>query len=116
MAFTSASRDAINDGTAIATLCPYVSMHTADPGTSGTSEVAGGSYARVAPSWAASSGGSKTFTAAVTLQIPAGTTITHFGLWSASSGGTFRGGGALDSSQSYPTGGTADAIVTVTTT
>jgi len=115
MAFTSASRDAIADGTAIATLCVYVSLHTADPGTSGTSEVAGGSYVRVAPSWAAASSGSKTFTVAATLQIPAGTTITHFGYWSAVSGGTFRGGGALDSSQSYPTGGTYDFTGTVTT-
>jgi hypothetical protein len=112
MALTSASRDEmLNDLDVLAT---HASLHTADPGTTGANEVAGGSYARVPITWAASSGGAKTLTAAVTLQIPSGTTITHFGLWSASSGGTFRGGGTLDSSQSYPTGGTFDLTVTVT--
>jgi len=38
--------------------------------------------------------------------IPPGTTITHVGGWDAASGGTFRGGGPLTASQSYPTGGT----------
>lgn len=114
MAFTSATRDAVMDGTSIAALCTHVSLHTADPGGTGASEVTGGSYARMALSWAAAAGGSKTLTAAVTLQIPAGTTITHFGYWSASSGGTFRGGGALDASQSYPTGGTYDFTGTIT--
>lgn len=114
MALTSASRDEmLND---LDTLATHASLHTADPGSTGASEVTGGSYARVPITWNAASGGTKTLTAAVTLQIPSGTTITHFGLWSASSGGTFRGGGALDASQSFPTGGTFDLSVTVTAT
>ena len=114
MAFTSATRDAVMDGTSIATLCTHASLHTADPGSTGTSEVTGGSYARVAITWAAASGGTKQLTAAVTFQVPAGTTITHFGLWSAISSGTFRGGGSLDAGQSYPTGGTYDLSIIIT--
>ncbi|TDD97649.1 phage tail fiber protein [Actinomadura rubrisoli] len=114
--FTPATRDAVMDGTSIAALCTHASLHTADPGGTGASEVAGGSYARVAVTWAASSGGTKTLTAAVTLQIPAGTTFTHFGLWSAVSGGTFRGGELLSALQSYPTGGTFDLSISIPST
>lgn len=113
MGFTTATRDEfLNDLDALAT---HVSLHTADPGSTGASEVSGGSYTRQAVTWAAASGGSKT-AGAMTFQIPAGTTITHFGLWSAASGGTFVGGGALDAAQSYPTGGTYDFTPTVTST
>jgi hypothetical protein len=116
MAFTSATRDALLDGTSLASLATHASLHTADPGTTGASEVAGGSYARVPITWSAASGGSKTLTAAVTLQVPAGTTVTHFGLWSAISAGTFRGGGSLSASQAFGTAGTYDLSITVTTT
>lgn len=116
MPFTPATRDAVVDGTPVATLCTHASLHTANPGTSGTSEVAGGSYARVPITWSASSGGTKTLTVAATLQVPAGTTITHFGLWSASSGGTFRGGDPLGASQPFLTAGTYDLSITLTTT
>jgi hypothetical protein len=114
MALTPGTRDTMLDQ--LSTLVTHASLHTADPGSTGTSEVTGGSYARVAVTWAASSGGTKNITAAVTFQVPAGTTITHFGMWSASSGGTFRGGGALDAPQSYPTGGTFDLSITVPST
>ena len=86
----------------------YVSLHTADPGTSGTSEVTGGSpaYARKAVTWAAASGGSMALNAGVTFDVPAGTTVTHFGVWSASTSGTYYGGGALSASESFGAQGT----------
>ena len=74
----------------------YVSLHTADPGTTGLSEVTGGSYARVAVTWNAASGGSVTNAANVTLNLPASTTASYFGVWSASTGGTYYVGGALN--------------------
>ena len=114
MAFTATTRNVLLDE--LDALATHASLHTADPGGSGASEVAGGSYARVPITWSAASAGSKTLTGAVTLQVPAGTTITHFGLWSASSGGTWRGGEALNASQAYPTGGTYDLTITVTST
>lgn len=78
---------------AVAAAGTYISAHTADPGATGTSEVAGGSYARQQTVWAAATG-STTVTRAgsqVTIPIPAGTTATHFGVWSAATAGTFYG-------------------------
>ena len=69
----------------------HVSAHTADPGTTGTSEVTGGSYARQAISFAAPSGGSMAASNSPVIPIPSATTITHLGLWSAVSAGTFYG-------------------------
>lgn len=87
----------------------YVSLHTADPGTTGTSEATGGSpaYARKAITWASPvTGGDLTQTTPnPVFDVPAGT-YTHFGLWSAASGGTFYGGGALSASETFAAQGT----------
>lgn len=71
----------------------YVSLHTADPGTTGTSEVTGGSYARVLGTWTSGTTGTLSM-ATLTFNVPAGT-FTHAGLWSASTSGTFRDKAAL---------------------
>ena len=94
----------------------YISLHTADPSTTGTSEATGGApaYARKAASWSPSSGGSKA-SATVTFDVPAGT-YTHFGLWSAISGGTFAGGAALPAPEVYGSQGTANVTVIATAT
>lgn len=84
----------------------HISLHTADPGTTGASEVVGGSYARVAVTWDPAAAGVKANNAALVFQVPVGTTVTHVGGWTASSGGTFRGGGALGASQAFGTAGT----------
>ena len=65
----------------------YISIHTADPTTSGGSEATGGSYARVATTWSAASNGTSTGTQ-VTINVPAGT-YTYVGLWDAATGGNF---------------------------
>lgn len=93
----------------------YVSLHTADPGTSGASEVSGGTpaYARKAVSWAAASGGSVASSASITFDVPAGVTITHFGLWTASTAGTFKGGAALSANETF--GGQGTYQLTTTT-
>lgn len=84
----------------------YISLHTADPGTDGSNEVTGGSYARQAVTWDAAASGSKASSADITFNVPSGTTITHAGGWTASTSGTFRGGGALGTSQAFGTAGT----------
>ena len=84
----------------------HVSLHTADPGTTGASEVTGGSYARVAVTWGSAASGVKSNTGSLAFNVPAGTTVTHIGGWSASTSGTFRGGGALGASQPFATSGT----------
>lgn len=106
MGFTAGTRDVMLDQ--LDTLGTHASLHTADPGTTGASEVTGGApgYARKAITWAAASAGSKTLTASVTFDVPGGVTVTHCGTWSASSGGTFRGGGALPVPESWGAQGT----------
>lgn len=66
----------------------YGSLHTAAPGTTGASEVTGGSYARKALTWSAGSVDGQV-SVTVTFDVPASTTVTHIGVWSALSGGTF---------------------------
>jgi hypothetical protein len=83
----------------------HISLHTADPGTSGASEVTGGAYARKATTWGTVSGSAVTGSA-VTLDVPAGTTITHWGLWSALTAGNFLYGGSLPASEVFGSNGT----------
>lgn len=82
---------------ALGAVAVFASLHTADPGTTGTSEVSGGSpaYARKAITWNAASGGGLDNNANPVFDVPAGTTVTHFGLWSLVSGGTFYGSGDI---------------------
>ena len=86
----------------------YVSLHTADPGTTGASEVTGGTYARVAVTWSAASGGQVQNSGALSINLPASTTAAYFGVWSASTGGTYYIGGAL--SPSVTTGTSAGTV------
>lgn len=74
----------------------WLSLHTTDPGTTGANELTGGTpaYARKQTTWAAASGGVKTGSAQ-TLDVPGARTIGFFGVWSASSGGTFITSGPL---------------------
>lgn len=93
----------------------FVSLHSADPGDTGTSEISGGSYARVQrspdpdtatnTSWNAkvdsgtarriTNNGAITFPTA-TANWNGGSPLTHFGLWDALTGGTFIGSGPID--------------------
>jgi len=73
----------------------YLSLHSATPGQNGASEITGGSYARQALTFGAASGGSESSTNSQTFtNLPAEASgIPYFGIWSASSGGTYIGGG-----------------------
>lgn len=71
----------------------YLSLHTADPGTTGANEVSGGSYARQAITWNAASGGTQTSSNGQTFAgMPAVSGNLWIGLWGASSSGTFYWG------------------------
>ena len=92
----------------------YVSLHTGDPADTGANEIAGGSYARVAiaatSGWTAiaDNGTVKQTANVAAINFPTATgnwgTITHAGLWDASTGGNFMDGGALDASLSISSG------------
>lgn len=107
MAWTDATLNAQADDDAAR--APYVSLHTADPGSTGTSEATGGSpaYSRELTAFDTAGvegplGASQPATVGVawgeaTFDLPAGT-YTHYGYWSAATAGTFIGGFALPSS------------------
>ena len=81
----------------LTTAVTYLSLHTADPSTTGTAEVTGGTpaYARKPVTWGAATAGTKSVSAAVTFDVPGSTTVTHFGCWTAATGGTFQGSDVL---------------------
>lgn len=91
----------------------WISLHTASPGTTGANEVAGGSYARVATTWSAAASSSRAGSQ-VTINVPASTTITHFGIWSAASSGTYKRGGPLSASETFGSAGTYALTPTLT--
>jgi hypothetical protein len=77
----------------------YLSLHTADPGTTGASESNDGTYARinVTASFSAASSAACTNSAAIEYAaLTTGGTFTHYGLWSAVSAGTFYHGGDIN--------------------
>lgn len=84
MSFTTATKDAMLNAITATT----IGAHTAFPGGTGANEVTGGAYARVASTFAASSGASRALSAAVNITIPTGTTVRWLSLWN---GATFVG-------------------------
>jgi hypothetical protein len=86
----------------------YVSLHTADPSTGGTSEVTGGSpaYARIAITWTAASGSATANSIQIVFNVPTGITIRYIGYWSALTAGTFYGSRILDAAQTFTSQGT----------
>lgn len=113
MGYTTAAENAAITG--IKSAATFISLHTADPSTGGTSEVLGGTYARVATTWGSVGGGSVTGSAAQ-INVPSGTTITHWGLWTAGTSGTFHYGGALPAPESFGAAGTYSLTPTLTAT
>lgn len=106
MANTFFSATGMNDAVAaIWAAGAFISLHTASPATTGANEVTGGSYARVATTPAGASGSAEAGSQ-VTINVPASTTITHFGVWSAITAGTYLGGGVLPASETYAGAGT----------
>ena len=94
------------------TTTAYVSLHTADPGNTGASEVSGNAYARIGPVTFANAGANPTVasnSAIVTFPAATGSwgTVAYFGLWTALSGGTFQGSGALATPKPVGNGDTA---------
>jgi hypothetical protein len=91
--------DWIANGANPAVLTPYISLHSANPGLTGTSELSGNNYARVDASacFPASSGGVATNDAAVTFPTASGdwTAATHFGVWDDPTAGNFLYSGKL---------------------
>ena len=99
---------------AIAGLGAYISLHTADAGTTGTSEATGGGYARVQTTWTAGSTGTNTGSV-VNISCAAGTYVQG-GIWSAVSSGTFVGSASFSGGNVVVSGTGASISVTPSVT
>lgn len=111
MSYSVPAKNAALEG--VGALVAWVSFHTADPGTTGASEVPGSTRAQT--TWAAAGGGSKVGTPAG-VQVPAGGPYTHTGLWTASSGGTFGCGAPLPQPETFGSPGVYNVTPTLTAT
>lgn len=84
----------------------YVSLHTADPGETGASEATGGSYARQSAAFDVAASGATANSGAINFTSMPATTITHIGVWDASSAGNFLWGGSATASKTTQAGDT----------
>lgn len=78
-------------------------LHTADPGSAGTTAAAAGDTSRKQSTMASASGGSKAQTGTAPVWTNGGTseTISHLSEWTASTAGTFKSSCALSASQAW---------------
>ena len=67
-------------------LATQMSLHTADPGGSGASEVSGPGYSRQPVAWTAPGGGEVSVDGLVEFEVPAATTVVYAGFWDDSAG------------------------------
>lgn len=116
MSATNASLQTMAD--AGAALGASISLHTADPGTTGASEVSGGSpaYSRKTTTFGASTivaGNAVATGSTVTFDVPASTTVAFYGVWS---GATFKYGRPVTPNITIGSGGNGkvDIIPTFT--
>jgi hypothetical protein len=84
----------------------YLQLHTADPGTAGTTSISAGSTTRVAVVFGTAASGTITMTTSNPQWTNGGTseTITAISIWSASTSGTYLSSGALTTSQAWASG------------
>lgn len=73
------------------TAATHASLHTADPAGTGANEVTGGTpaYARLPVTWNAGTVDGVLTSNLLEFDVPASTTLTHVGLWTAVTAGTY---------------------------
>ncbi|QFP97000.1 hypothetical protein SEA_THIMANN_29 [Gordonia phage Thimann] len=93
----------------------WLSLHTADPGSTGASEVSGGTpaYARKQTTWGTPASGSM-IGSKVSIDVPA-TTVVAVGVWTASTAGSYRDKLAIPST-TVSANATIDVTPTITIT
>ena len=83
----------------------YISLHTADPGETGTNEISAGTYARQEIAFSVPTDG--VFPSSAAVDFPVSTsnhgTITHFAIWDDVSAGNLLVYGELTTSRTYNT-------------
>jgi hypothetical protein len=92
----------ILNGTAFTPTGPlYVQLHTGDPGTAGTANVAGNSTRLSTGTMSTPAAGQSTNNAAINwtaAQVTTSETYSYVSLWTAATGGTFVGAGTMTAS------------------
>lgn len=76
----------------------YLALHSADPGTTGASEISGGTYARQAYVPTSASAGAESNTALITVPNAGSVAVTYIGIWTAATVGTYLIGAPLTAS------------------
>lgn len=84
----------------------YAQLHTGDPGTACTANVAANSTRQAITFAAAASGSCASSNAPSWASVPASETYSHISLWSASTGGSPLWSGPLNAPQAVSTGDT----------
>lgn len=84
----------------------WISTHTGDPGETGASESTGGSYGRQSASFDVAAAGATQNSGNITFTSMPSSTLTHVGVWDASTAGNFLWGGTLDASKTLNSGDT----------
>lgn len=112
MAFTEARLNAAIDSALSGVT--HASLHTGDPGAAGTLNDSGEARAAVSGVGGAT-GAADTLTGSWTI-TGAGGPFTHYGLWDASTAGTFYNSGTLTPQESFAGAGTLDFTINVTAT
>lgn len=97
MPFTAAGKNVMLNNLGVT----HVSAHTADPTDAGLNEVSGGTYARQSITYTSASGGAIDSSNIPEVPIPASTTVTHVGYWTAATGGTMVAYDALAISETF---------------
>jgi hypothetical protein len=102
MALSDSGRNAAVNG--LATVALFVSLHSSDPSTTGANEITGGSpaYARKGVTWGTATSGVRSLASSVTFDVPSGSSVSHFGIWSAATSGTFYGAETLRDADNNP--------------
>jgi hypothetical protein len=92
MPLSDAGRNAMLSG-GLGNVITHISLHSSDPSTTGTGELTGGSpaYSRKAVTWNAPAAGVRDNATQMDFDVPAGTTVSYFGLWTAITAGSFLG-------------------------
>jgi len=102
MAFSVAAKNEMLDGVTV----DLMSLHTDDPGSSGTSnEVSGGGYSRQAATFAAASSGERALDDDVDFVGPADEDATWIGLWEDGDPDVFKGRVALSGDVAFNSSG-----------
>lgn len=83
----AAGENAAGNAVLVAGTTYYITVHTADPGTTGASEMSG--VTRAAATFATWASGSTSNVAAVTVNNPGSVQALYVGVWSAITAGTY---------------------------